>query len=76
MENKFDAEKYAHTLNTIGTHLSMVDQMLNQPYWITPSCVYADHLAMKLMDFHVALLAMNTIYAHRYEEYKETQTNG
>jgi hypothetical protein len=76
MEDEFNPEKFAYTLNTIGTWLSMVNQMFDQDIYTSPSCVYFSHFSQKLMDLQVSLIAMNAYYAHLYETYKEENTNG
>lgn len=76
MAEQFDNEKFASTLNILGIHQSMVEQMLNQEYHTLPRCPYFGIIAWKLMDLKVALIAMNTIYATAYEQYKEQNPNG
>jgi hypothetical protein len=75
-EDDFTPEKFAHTLNTLGTWQSMLDQMMKQEIYTSPNCQYYEQFAGKLMDLQVSLLALNTIYSYLYEKYKETHQNG
>ena len=73
---QFDSEKFAHTLNTLGTWDSLLSQIDTQQIYIKPDCPYFENFAKKLFDLHVSLMAMNTYYAHAYGTYKEENTNG